>query len=1016
MRNLKRALSLALATVMTLGLMVVGTGAVGYDDVADTDNVEAIEVLQAVGIMTGDENGNFNPDNTVTRNEMAVIMSQLLNLDYNYYRGTNPFTDVPSWAAPYVAACAAEGVVAGIGDGLYGGENQVTAAQAALMILKALGYFQYEADFEGDWQVATIRQASYIRLFDGIDASAEEALTRNQIAQLVLNGLTSDMVYFTGNVGITVNGVVIGHDSQYTSRTGSSAKYNSLVGGRTDIAQQGQYYIQLGEELYDGDLEMYADIDAFGRPATTWTYDKEDIGTYMNEDMLISEYTVKVEGGDVYTDIGSEAADYDLTYWVDGEELDEDATLEQAGQIARRNTEQMGNSGNGALTQIFVDKDAEELIITEINTYLAKTDEYNEKKETLRFDDIYGYGYGKYDEGDVEDVKVEDFPFIAEYGDGELVLLTIAAGEVQSIVEPERVADVEIDEFSKHDYVQADGTDYSYAATGALTDSYNYSILSDYDKNNLDEATFDLYLDTYGYLIGIKENGESTQYVFIAAYDRPESHLTNKTAEAKAIFEDGTEAVIEVNVSKSEFKPDKGDANDWDVENGDSTENTWYSYTEKNGVYTLEYVSNQFQDTKVKEIDGKHISQYDGQYYYYGNADTNYIVVDVDSVDKVAVVGDVQSVITGVKNASIEVWNDEKVKTEAETTTADSQGVYTLHKSSGAYIIASVVIGDDGTVTDEYAYLYGEPERERYNRSENVYYWDMNGVIEGKEVVITFQSDLPYDDSFDEGLYKLSYNQDGYAVEAVEAVHYDKAKDTGDYYWGDEFDPDDTTLIKTSFGTKSQPAADLTANGETLWITQQDVERGFALADDCAAVIIEQDENGLADEIVEYSSVEKAIKALDNYDKDTAWNFDGDIIITFEDGLATSVLLTDTVDEDQPKNPGADEDGIRLNSLGIDKSHVTVNVTNLSTTEPITATGSTVEIKITSENGTQLFYADGVALNTATEGTGGLAKSETKDLSFSYKGSQAASGDYTVTVTIENENDSWSATAVLHLA
>ena len=246
MRNLKRALSLALATVMTLGLMVVGTGAVGYDDVADTDNVEAIEVLQAVGIMTGDENGNFNPDNLVTRNEMAVIMSQLLNLNYDYYRGTNPFTDVPSWAAPYVAACAAEGVVAGIGDGLYGGENQVTAAQAALMILKALGYFQYEADFDGDWQVATIRQASYIRLFDGIDASAEEALTRNQIAQLVLNGLKSNMVEFTGNVGATVGDVVIGHNTQYTARTNAAQKYNKIDVGTTNIAQNDQYYIQLG--------------------------------------------------------------------------------------------------------------------------------------------------------------------------------------------------------------------------------------------------------------------------------------------------------------------------------------------------------------------------------------------------------------------------------------------------------------------------------------------------------------------------------------------------------------------------------------------------------------------------------------------------------------------------------------------------------------------------------------------------------------------------------------------------
>src|SRR5699024_2959399 len=78
MRNLKRALSLALASVMVLGLMVVGSGA-SYADVTSEENVEAIEVLQAVGVMVGDENGNFNPDKNVTRNEMAVVMSNLMD-------------------------------------------------------------------------------------------------------------------------------------------------------------------------------------------------------------------------------------------------------------------------------------------------------------------------------------------------------------------------------------------------------------------------------------------------------------------------------------------------------------------------------------------------------------------------------------------------------------------------------------------------------------------------------------------------------------------------------------------------------------------------------------------------------------------------------------------------------------------------------------------------------------------------------------------------------------------------
>lgn len=215
MRNLKRALSLALASVMAMviGVMVVGASP-SYKDVKDSDNIEAIEVLQAVGIMVGDDNGGFNPDANVTRTEMAVIMCRLLKLDYDHYRGINNFSDVPGWAASYVAACVADGVTAGIGDGLYGGSDNVTAAQAALMIMKTLGYFQYAEDLEPDGQAAAIRQASYIGLFNGVNANAEDALTRNQAAQLVLNGLKANMVDYTGSPGSkgTIDGTEIDVD------------------------------------------------------------------------------------------------------------------------------------------------------------------------------------------------------------------------------------------------------------------------------------------------------------------------------------------------------------------------------------------------------------------------------------------------------------------------------------------------------------------------------------------------------------------------------------------------------------------------------------------------------------------------------------------------------------------------------------------------------------------------------------------------------------------------------------
>ena len=155
MRNLKRALSLTLASVMLLGMMVVGSSAAaGYDDVSEDDNVEAIEVLQAIEVMVGDERG-FGPERPVNRAEMAVVMGKLLNLDYNYYTAICPFDDVYNWARGWVGACYANGIVSGRGEGVYDPGATVTAVEAASMLMRALGYFQYSNDYAEGFEIAT---------------------------------------------------------------------------------------------------------------------------------------------------------------------------------------------------------------------------------------------------------------------------------------------------------------------------------------------------------------------------------------------------------------------------------------------------------------------------------------------------------------------------------------------------------------------------------------------------------------------------------------------------------------------------------------------------------------------------------------------------------------------------------------------------------------------------------------------------------------------------------------------
>ena len=62
MRNLKRALSMALAAIMVLGLMVVGASAAGYDSFTDKDTIvhkEAVSMITELGILAGLPDGSW---------------------------------------------------------------------------------------------------------------------------------------------------------------------------------------------------------------------------------------------------------------------------------------------------------------------------------------------------------------------------------------------------------------------------------------------------------------------------------------------------------------------------------------------------------------------------------------------------------------------------------------------------------------------------------------------------------------------------------------------------------------------------------------------------------------------------------------------------------------------------------------------------------------------------------------------------------------------------------------------
>ena len=212
MRNLKRALSLALASIMLLGMMVTGAGAASSSSFTDYDSIvnqEAVEVTSGLGIFDGYTDGSFGPENVVTRAEMAVIICKILNgssVDPSNFSGISHFTDVPAWAEGYVNFCASMGIVVGVGEGKFNPNGTVTTVEATTMLLKALGYFQDDEDQLGlDWKTTVTGRATYLSLYGSLTLSANEGLTRDNVAELVFHTIQAQRVAYDDNRHLYVN-------------------------------------------------------------------------------------------------------------------------------------------------------------------------------------------------------------------------------------------------------------------------------------------------------------------------------------------------------------------------------------------------------------------------------------------------------------------------------------------------------------------------------------------------------------------------------------------------------------------------------------------------------------------------------------------------------------------------------------------------------------------------------------------------------------------------------------------
>lgn len=118
---------------------VTVTAAEQFSDVSENawyhDNVYA---AAAAGIISGYPDGTFKPTNSITRQDFAVMLANMLGADVSGYT-TTPFSDVSSnYATGAIAYCAENGYMTGDGNGKFRPTDNITRQEAASTMARAL--------------------------------------------------------------------------------------------------------------------------------------------------------------------------------------------------------------------------------------------------------------------------------------------------------------------------------------------------------------------------------------------------------------------------------------------------------------------------------------------------------------------------------------------------------------------------------------------------------------------------------------------------------------------------------------------------------------------------------------------------------------------------------------------------------------------------------------------------------------------------------------------------------------
>ena len=771
MRNLKRVLSLALASVMVVSMMVIGAGAANFDDFSDKDeivNKEAVSVLVELGVLAGKDDGSYDPTGIITRGEMAKIICVVLNKGQDPNLGTvnsNTYTDtVGHWAAPYIEYCTTLGIVAGKGDGTFAPNDTVTASEASKMLLVALGYnAQYESMIGANWAVATNVLANKNGLYDGLTLDVSAGLTRDNAAQMMYNALDAKAVNYKYAVipnGDSISSIATAYETGATlledkfgavKVTGVVVRneYGSVTGAAP--LDEGETYINVtnyGESkeqqaLSTGKYNISTDLDLLGKSVSIYvkpgnskvTTAATVLGSAIEGENTVVTLTsghdtktieARLKSEDMKIDNQGDADDTTYTVFVTNYtnaygkigDLTGDAKNANGVEIVAIDNDDDGVADYvlqnfevfGKVTS-YSTKDDGSIVISASNVvsgYAFWDDAADAKSYTKA-------SVKMDDSADVvgfDDVAKDDYVFAQEIG-GKLYVRVAEAVELTPTS-------------TQGNDFKADGNTYKKAGTvGKVNES---------GETNLSKAvvigeTANVYMDAYGYVVYVTDVDSTLQYLYVEASTEADGV---DDVRAKVVFADGSTDTVTVT------KVD-GDS----IAKGDEVDAGIYTYSVSNSKYKLTSTTNgtvddtkddKFQVNKItgNEANKEYITK--GKAVLTGTGDVTY--ADANTVFVVKTGSSSWEIYTGISNVpTLTAQKDKDAATYSFTALlagtegcADVVFVTESNRSADSELANSIyVLNEEPTVTKD-------------SNGDNVYTYTV--IYKGEKVEMKADSNL----------------------------------------------------------------------------------------------------------------------------------------------------------------------------------------------------------------------------------------------------------------------------------